>query len=186
MNVKGAALAILLTCLIGGCEKVDLDADSQEKNGNNSQEQVVPISYGLGTQESPLLASQVLSGDGLSSSQYWVIGYVVGSTYQNMNNATFEAETTNVRNILLSMDYNCEDTKNCIPVELPTVGTQKALSLYHNNHLFRQCVMVLGQYGRYFNRNGIRNVQTGYWLPNFDLSNIKIAPTEWQEQNMSY
>ena len=185
MSHGKAVWVVVFGLLLANCEKVDLESENNE-SGDNAYEQIVPTSYGHGTQESPLIPEQIIKGENLPTNSYWVIGYVVGSTYRFMSNAAFVAETENTSNILLSSDMNCENTENCIPIELSTSSIQKTLCLHHNSHLFRQCVMVLGQYGRYFSRNGLRNVQAGYWLPDFNLSTIKTAPTEWQERNIMY
>ncbi len=187
MSKERACRLILLAFLVlAGCEKIDFDEESGGTENSSATTHIIPTTSGTGSQYSPLLPEQVINGNGLSNQNYWVIGYVVGSTYRTMSNAQFEAETTNKSNILLSSDSTCTSAERCIPVELSSTSVVEALSLYQNPDRFRQCVMVQGVFGRYFSRNGIRSTLSGYWLPGFDISGIKTTPTEWQELNVEY
>ncbi|MBQ8050765.1 MAG: hypothetical protein IJ197_04230 [Bacteroidaceae bacterium] len=182
MTSARAWLVVIACCLVAGCEKFDPEPD----NGEEDTELVVPRSVGLGTQVSPYTVEQVIKGDSIDSQLRWFVGYAVGSTHSTIKNALFQAETTNVTNILLASDSTCEDVSRCVPVELSSASLQKAFSLHYNSHRFRQCIVVQGRFGQYFRVNGVRDVQTGYWLPDLDLSTIKTAPTEWQERDERY
>lgn len=182
MTLKRAWLFIATLCLTAGCEKFDPEPEEEKETA----EHVVPTSLGRGTQTSPYTISQVIAGDSVTTKVSWFIGYVVGSTYSTMQNAVFDAETSYTSNILVSSDSTCEEISLCVPVELSTVSLQKAFSLHYNSKRFRQCIMVNGRFGQYFRTNGIRDVQTCYWLPGFDISTIKTAPTEWQERDERY
>ena len=173
----------LVSCLLSvtGCEKIDL-----EKEGGGGEPvvaQTLPLRSGEGTQESPLMVEQVIESDTLSARYYWVIGYVVGSTYRTMGNAVFEATTTYDSNILLASDSTCTSVDRCIPVELKSTKIRQIASLPSNPGLHRQCIMVQGQYGRYFSRPGLRETRSAYWLPGFDISSIVTAPIQWNERD---
>ena len=176
----------LASCLFfaTACEKIDLE---KEGEGNEPAfTQIVPQRSGEGTQEAPLMVEQVINGDTLSSRYYWVIGYVVGSTYRSINNATFEASTTYASNILLASDSTCTSVDKCIPVELKSNKMQQIASLPNNPGRHRQCIMVQGQYGRYFSRPGLRDTRAAYWLPGFDVASIVTAPIQWDERDSIY
>lgn len=178
---KGITLFLLVVCILCGCEKIDIDEPNDSPTDN-----VIPTSLGLGTQNSPYTIEQVQKGE-VSTDVSWFIGYVVGSTYSTMSNAIFEAETTYTSNILLSSDSLCQTTEKCVPVELGSSSVQKKLSLPYHSECFRQCVMVKGQFLRYFRTNGVRNVVDGYFLPSLSLSTLKNAtPAEWQEWHEWY
>lgn len=178
---KGITLYLLAVCILCGCEKIDIDEPDESVT-----DIVVPTSLGLGTQKSPYTIEQILKGE-VSTDVSWFIGYVVGSTYSTMNNALFEAGTTYTSNILLSSDSLCQSTDNCVPVELGSSTIQKKLGLPYNSEHFRQCVVVKGQFLRYFRTNGVRNVVEGYFLPSLSLSALKNAtPAEWQEWHEWY
>ena len=185
MNLVRAILCLSSCILLAtSCEKIDLE---EEGEGNESVvSQTIPQRSGEGTQDSPLMVEQVINGDTLSSRYYWVIGYVVGSTYRNINNATFEASTTNESNILLASDSTCTSVDRCIPVELISNKIRQIASLASNPERHRQCIMVQGQYGRYFSRSGLRDTRAAYWLPGFDIASIVTAPTQWEEHDSIY
>ena len=182
MTHRKAWFVILACCLTAGCEKFDPDPEAHEE----TTEHLVPTSTGQGTQTSPYTVEQVIAGDGMTGQTRWFIGYAVGSTYSTIKNAIFTAETSYTTNILLASDSTCKDASVCVPVELSSSSLQKAFSLHYNSKHFRQCILVNGRFGLYFRTNGIRDVQAGYWLPGFDLSTIKTAPTEWQEREDKY
>ncbi len=166
-----------------GCNKYDW-AEEEGKTTEKTQV-IVPSSLGLGTQEAPFTVGQVLNGE-LASTQAWFIGYVVGSTYSTMNNAIFEAETSYTSNILISDTPECTSVSQCVPVELKNSSLQQSLSLYYNHTNFQQCIVVKGRHAQYFRVHGIRDLQTGYYLPGFDISTIKPTPTEWEEWVETY
>lgn len=177
-SLLGVAFCLLS---VAGCEKIDLEEEGG--GGEPVLAQTLPQRSGEGTQESPLMVEQVINSDTLSSRYYWVIGYVVGSTYRTMNNAVFEATTTYDSNILLASDSTCTSVDRCIPVELKSSKIQQIASLPNNPGRHRQCIMVQGQYGRYFNRPGLRETRAAYWLPGFDISTIVTAPIQWNERD---
>ena len=179
---------ILLHALLSvACEKVDIEAEKDKTKETPVAPSVLPTASGKGTQDAPFLVEQIINGEEDMESQLkWYIGYVVGSTYRTMQNPCFEAETSYTSNILLSSDPQCERPERCIPVELRTAALQKAFSLHHNSNRFRQCIVLQGHSSMYFLTNGLRDIQTGYWLPDFDLSTIKTAPSEWEERSETY
>lgn len=179
MSLRNAFLLAASLCLISACEKIDLE----EENGDSDAEHIVPHTVGMGTQEAPYTVEQVING-GLRTTVNWFIGYVVGSTYNTMDNCVFEEETSYTSNILLSDNPYCESADECIPIELKSATLQKKFSLYYNSGNFRQCVILLGRFGQYFRRNGIRDLRDGYWLPGFDYHDI--LPTDWEEIENKY
>ena len=180
-------MILLHALLTVGCEKVDIEAEKDKTKETPVAPSVLPTASGKGTQDAPFLVEQVINGEEDMESQLkWYIGYVVGSTYRTMQHPLFKAETSYTSNILLSSDPQCERPERCIPVELRTVALQKAFSLHHNSNRFRQCIVLQGHPSQYFLTNGLRDIQTGYWLPDFDLSTIKTAPSEWEERSETY
>ncbi|MBQ9558358.1 MAG: hypothetical protein IJV08_00025 [Bacteroidaceae bacterium] len=185
MSIKGFVLILTAIGLTSNCEKIDWE-EEEKSTEEGTTALVVPVSVGYGTQEAPYIVEQVMKGTNIGSGLKWYIGYVVGSTYSTMKNAVFEGETSYTSNILLSSDSTCQNIDRCIPVELKSASIQQKLSLHHNEARFRQCVVVKARFGQYFRTNGLRDVQTGYWLPAFDLSQIKATPAEWQEWHSTY
>ena len=180
MNLRRAlVLAGTGLCLFTACEKADLTEGLED-----AVEQSYPTSVGQGTQTSPYTVGQVMEGDTIDHKLHWFIGFVVGSTYQSMQNAVFEDESRYDSNILISDNPQCKDFKSCIPVELNTAALKKAFSLNYNSSLFRQCILLQGRYSLYFRTDGIRDVQTGYWLPGFDYTDL--TPTEWDKREEDF
>lgn len=173
-------------CILYACEKVDVDTE----DNTTDVASVRPTSLGEGTQSSPYTVPQVLAGE-MDGKLHWYIGYVVGSTYTSMENAIFEDETTNKSNILISANKYCESADEAVPVDLKTATLQKKFSLVYNPQRFRQCIILKGRFGKYFRRNGIREIAEAYWLPDIDLDNLDPtvldpSPTEWNEQDIQY
>ncbi|MDE5787860.1 MAG: hypothetical protein K2H79_04875 [Bacteroidaceae bacterium] len=185
-GLRLAGMILLHALLTTACEKVDIEAEKDKTKEMPVAPSVLPTASGKGTQDAPFLVEQVINGENTGSYLMWYIGYVVGSTYRTMQNPCFEAETSYTSNILLSSDPQCKRPERCIPVELRTVALQKAFSLHHNSNRFRQCIVLQGHSSMYFLTNGLRDIQTGYWLPDFDLSTIKTAPSEWEERSETY
>ena len=163
------------------CEKVDISefVDSEPASP------ILPVALGKGTQERPYVVEQIME-DTVPPENCWVIGYVVGSTYRTMDGASFMSQSAYAGNVLLSSDSTCKDKAGCIPIELSTSAMQKAVNLLHNAKYHRQCVMVQGVPGRYFNVNGVRNIQSAYWLLDFDISDINSFPVPWEEVEFLY
>ena len=180
MNIRNAFIVATSLCLLSACEKIDLE---KEEGGNDDVVHTVPTRTGEGTQEAPYTVGQVING-GLDHKVHWFIGYVVGTTYQSMKNAIFEEESRYDSNILISDNPECENIDECIPVELNTAALKKAFSLNYNSHLFRQCILLQGRFSLYFRTNGIRDIEGGYWLPEFNY--LSIIPTEWEETEEEY
>lgn len=180
MNLKNTLGLISALCLLQSCEKVDVDV-SPTGNDNTNYSATRPTSVGDGTQESPYTPGQVIAGE-MDGKLHWFIGYVVGSTYTSIDNAIFEAETTNKSNILISLDKYCESPDDAVPVDLKTATLQQQFSLLYNPERFRQCIMIRGRFGKYFRTNGIREIVAGYWLPGFYIP----SPEEWKNENITY
>lgn len=178
---------VVIVLLSTACEKVDLsEFNNGDTPGNHSVvSSNLPASVGEGTQDAPYTVDQIIDGD-LPAESLWLIGYVVGSTYRTLSNASFTIPTTYTSNILLSFDSACTSVERCIPVELSTTALQKAVGLASNSERHRQCAMVQGIPNRYFSTNGIRNVSAAYWLPGFDISTIDPRPTPWEETEEEY
>ena len=163
-----ALLCLLLTC----CQKVDLTfgpEDGNNASGNSTQTADI-VGTGEGTKERPLTVRDVRSMHCSGKDTLWVVGYMVGTARQSMNNAVFSAEASNSSNILLSYNRLCTDTAQCIPVELPAGRIREQLSLPSNVSNFRQCVLVRGIPSIYLRRKGLRNCSAGLWIIDFDLS----------------
>lgn len=180
MNLKNTLGLVSALCLLQSCEKVDVDV-SPTGNDNTDYSATPPTALGDGTQESPYTPDQVIAGE-MDGKLHWFIGYVVGSTYTSIDNAIFEAETTNKSNILISLDKYCESPENAVPVDLKTATLQQQFSLLYNPERFRQCIMIRGRFGKYFRTNGIREIKAGYWLPGFYIP----RPEEWENENITY
>ncbi|MCD7722283.1 MAG: DUF6359 domain-containing protein [Prevotellaceae bacterium] len=175
--------AIVTLCLLG-CEKVDLDDDGTSVGASSQTE---PIGHGLGTQDCPLTPDEMLDGVmPQSTSDCWVMGYAVGSTYRTLSNAVFGVPTTYSTNILLASDSLCEDVSKCIAAELSSTTMKNKFSLSLCPEEVRQFVVLEGTYGTYFSQTGLRTVSGGYWLPGFNLSLICPAPQEWEEEYYYY
>lgn len=188
MKSRGASYAILFFMVgwaLSGCTKYAFDEPEEEKRTGEIKV-VHPIASGRGTQLRPLSVSQVLSGmEPERTSGAWVMGYAVGATRQSMSNATFDASTDIVRNVLLSDDSLCTNTDSCIAIEFTTTSFQKQFSLMEHPEKHRQALVVCGQWGIYFNRRGLRSVSAGYWLPGFDFSTLSFSAS-WLEENFTY
>lgn len=182
MTISRILALLPALCLLCACEKVDVEATGDDPSIAHER----PTSLGEGTQSSPYTVPQVLSGEAATGTTTWVIGYAVGSTYRTMSNALFSAATTYTSNILLSESPSCTTTASCIAIELSSSTIQQSLSLAHNPQGYRQCILVCGQVSRYFSQPGIRNVKSGYWLPNFDPSTLDSSPTTWEEKAQQY
>ncbi len=170
--------------LIGACEKIDLEEDNPSANTEDNY--IVPKKTGKGTQNAPFTPEQFLKEESLTGGTCWIVGYAVGSTYRTMNNAVFSATGAYTANLLLAEDSLCIDVSQCIPIEL-TSSVQSTLSLGSHPECFHRCILVEGAIGRYFSQRGLRNVKSGYWLPaSFNLRDIDISPTDWEERDETF
>lgn len=168
--------------MVLACERPDLDTPKEK---GTQAVALQPLGHGLGTQESPLTAGDVLAGltaEG-GATNCWVMGYAVGSTYRTMNNAQFSVPTTYAANVLLADDSLCMDADLCVPVELAGTASQGLFSLASCPQMWRRLLVVRGTAGRYFSRPGLRAASLGYWLPDFDLATISPVPTPWEERD---
>ncbi len=174
------ALSLTLLCACESYSLDDLDSASGTSSSGASSSSLEPTSHGLGTQQSPLTPDDMLEGIAPeSSTECWVMGYVVGSTYRSMSNAVFGTPTSYTSNILLACDSLCRDASQCIAAELTKTSAQNSFSLCLHPEGVRQFVVLRGTYGAYFSRAGIRAVSEGYWLPGFDLAGIPSASQGW-------
>ena len=162
------ATLFLLVC----CQKVDLTGEPEDTGTDAGQ---IPsanvVGTGAGTMEFPFTVEDVRAASLSEADTVWVIGYMVGTAPRSMNNALFRADAGNQSNILLSSDSLCEDTSRCIPVELSD-KYRKAFSLPANPSRFRKCLLVRGVPSKYLYRKGLRNICTGLWMNDFDLSSV--------------
>lgn len=172
------SVAILLLLLCYGCQKYEWD----EPEAEEEQTPVIyPIGHGRGTQQYPLTVADMQAGKAAEGQPCWVMGYAVGSTYRTMKNALFSVPTTWAQNILLSDDSLCADVADCIPIQLSTQHAKDNFSLVAHADMHAQAVVLYGVAGTYFRQLGLRQVIGGYWLPGFDLNQINIQPTYWEE-----
>lgn len=153
-----------------------VEPENTETTGN-SDEAVAIIGSGEGSRQRPYTVTDFLSLDLSANDTVWVIGYMVGTARQTMNNAVFSIDATNQSNILLSADSLCTDVALCMPVKLATDKWKKDLSLPTNMQHFQKCLLVRGIPALYLKRKGLEKVLTGLWMDGFDISSI--APTEW-------
>lgn len=167
--------------LLAACQQTDFNL---EPEGGQSHTLVQrPCGTGHGTAEQPFTTEDILNGNApQDTASCWVIGYVVGATYQSIQNAEFKQHTTYTTNILLASDSTCTDIEKCIPIELKGAKMQKAFALAHNPNGFRQCAMLQGTIGTYFRKTGLRHTTAGHWLHGFNLSHI--TPQEWQTDSI--
>ena len=167
-------LCLLLVC----CQKVDLTVEPENtESSGKSDEAVAIIGSGEGSRQRPYTVTDFLSLDLSANDTVWVIGYMVGTARQTMNNAVFSIDATNQSNILLSADSLCTDAALCMPVKLATDKWKKDLSLPTNTQHFQKCLLVRGIPALYLKRKGLEKVLTGLWMDGFDISSV--APTEW-------
>jgi hypothetical protein len=176
---KRNSLLLPLCLSFACCQKVDLTVEPDNANAANNSEQVVTIvGTGKGTMEYPYTVTDFLSLDLSANDTVWVIGYMVGTARQTMNNAVFSSDATNQSNILLSADSLCTDAALCIPVKLATDKWKNELSLPSNTQHFRKCLLVRGIPALYLKRKGLEKVLAGLWMDGFDISSV--APQNWE------
>ena len=169
-----ALLCLLLAC----CQKVDLTVEPDEAGtANSSEEGTTVIGTGEGTRQCPYTVTDIRTSELPTGEAVWVIGYIVGTARQAMSHAVFSIDADNQSNILLSSDSLCNDTSNCIPVELNTAKLKDNFSLPTNTNHFQKCLLLKGFPLMYLNRKGLRKVSAGLWMDGFDISSV--APQEW-------
>ena len=169
---------LLLCLLIAACQKVDLTVEPEDTAvSGQSDEAVAIIGSGEGSRQRPYTVTDFLSLELSASDTVWVIGYMVGTARQTMNNAVFSIDATNQSNILLSNDSLCSDAALCMPVKLQSDKWKKDLSLPTNTSHFRKCLLVKGIPALYLKRRGLEKVLAGLWMDGFDISSV--APSEW-------
>ncbi len=173
-------LMVSLLCL--GCQKYELDSMETEEQSAP----VFPIGHGRGTQQHPLTVADIKAGKAEVGQACWVMGYAVGSTYRSMNNALFTVPTEWSHNILLSDQPLCTDAANCIAVQLTTQKMKDTFSLYACPDKHAQAVVLYGTVGKYLYQLGLSETNDGYWLPGFDLAQVNVQPTPWDEFESEY
>lgn len=165
-------LCLLLLC----CQKVDLDTEPADEAEAPEQSAVI-VGTGMGSSQCPYTVTDIRSKELPAGVPVWVIGYVVGTARQTMNNAVFRPDADNQSNILLASDSLCTDTTGCIPVELSSAKWKRLLSVPMNTEHFGKCLLVKAVPSVYLKRKGLQNVSAGLWMDGFDISTV--APTEW-------
>lgn len=171
-------------CLVTACDVSDF---SDEGEGESGLVAVVPTGHALGTQERPYAPDDLLRGGDLPyDEEVWVMGYVVGSTIENMENALFDVPTDYAHNILISNDPQCDNSAKCVAVELPTDEMQLRFSLAHRPDDLGNFIVIRGTLGVYYSQVGLRQADAAYWIDGFDL--IRIAPPrqEWEILNVEF
>jgi hypothetical protein len=167
---------------MSACQKYDFSDEAATEETDTWQ---MPIGTGEGTVARPYTVDDMLTHDHSGEGMCWVIGYVIGATYQNMGNVEYKASTTYKHNVLLAADSFHISQKGVLPVELSTAALQKSFSIPHHPEGFHQCVMFLGKPARYFYTNGLREIRTGHWMYHFDISTIHPHPQEWVRDTIS-
>ena len=169
--------SLLLCCLLlACCQKVDFDAEPAEEAETPEQYAAI-VGTGMGSSQCPYTVTDIRSKELPASEPVWVIGYMVGTARQTMNNAVFRPDADNQSNILLASDSLCTDTTGCIPVELSQAKWKRLLSVPMNTEHFGKCLLVKATPSTYLKRKGLQNVSAGLWMDGFDISTV--APTEW-------
>ncbi|MGN1255962.1 MAG: DUF6359 domain-containing protein [Bacteroidaceae bacterium] len=173
-----------IALLSSSCQKQVLE---DEDDGRESPAHVFPRGTGEGTFEFPFTVKDVQEGTAAGASgQVWVIGYVVGSAYRSLDNASFSLENASSSSLLLSSDSLCTDVTHCIPVELSSTKWQSQFALPSNPSGYHQCVMFMGTPALYYRKNGLRSLSEGHWLYGFDISSISREPQEWEYTIISW
>lgn len=169
--------SLLLCCLLlACCQKVDLDAEPSEEAETPEQSAVI-VGTGMGSSQCPYTVTDIRSKELPADEPVWVIGYLVGTARQTMNNAVFSPDVDNQSNILLASDSLCTDTARCIPVELATAKWKRMLSIPTNPEHFGKCLLIRAIPSIYLKRKGLQNISASLWMDGFDISTV--APTEW-------
>lgn len=179
----GRYVLLPAVCLLMGCDMADF---SDEETGGDATA-IVPTGHGKGTQKQPYTPDELLGDENLPyDEEVWMMGYVVGSTLTNMENAVFDADEAYEHNILLSSDSLCADAADCVAVELTTSKMRQRFSLVRQPGRFRQFIVVRGTLGTYFSQAGIRKADAAYWIDGFDLSRIAPPPLDWDVVNKDF
>lgn len=183
--MKQYALALTSLCLVAfACNKVEFDDDGGSTSGSSSGI-IAPQSLrgtGAGTLAYPYTIGDVIAGKAVTDEPVWVIGYVVGATQRSMSNAEFLSSTTIESSILLSHDSTSHDVKDCIPVELKSATARKNYAIPGNSKGYRKCLMLRGNVRTYLYNIGLRDVDAGQWLYDFDISSIvNSGREEWED-----
>lgn len=166
----------LLCFFVAACQKADLTAEPSDI----SDEEELPVAIrgtGEGLKAFPYTVADVRTRSLATDEAVWVIGYVVGTARQTMNNATFRSDVDNQSNILLASDSLCTDTARCIPVELATAKWKQMISIPTNPEHFGKCLLIRAIPSIYLKRKGLQNISASLWMDGFDISTV--APTEW-------
>ena len=168
----------LLCLLLACCQKVDLPAGPEDSATADETELTARIiGTGEGSRVRPYTVTDIGTLELSGSEAVWVIGYMVGTARQTMNNAVFSADADNQSNILLSLDSLCTDADRCIPVELSSAKNKANFPLPANVQHFHQCLLIKGVPSTYLKRKGLQKVSAGLWMDGFDISSV--APEEW-------
>lgn len=171
--------SLLALCLLAlSCQKIDQTVAPESNPDDAATEQNVRIvGTGEGTRERPFTVTDVQDQSLPADQAVWVVGYMVGTAYRSLSNATFTADATNQSNILLSADSLCSNAEDCIPVELSSAKAKADFSLPVNTIHHRKCLILRGTPSPYLNKKGLRKVSAGLWLDGFDVSSV--APEQW-------
>lgn len=90
----------------------------------------------------------------------WVKGYIVGSTYRNINNAQFAAGSVDT-NLLLAASAECKEISLVVPLELPQGALRDALNLKDHPENLGRFVAVQAKAETYFAVRGLKG-PTGF------------------------
>ena len=175
--------------LTGGCEKVELPSESfsqgvtEPSDADSSGLITAPITgTGQGTVVRPYTVTDLLEGgDTLMNHQLWVLGYVVGWTYQSLSNAEFTAENAEETNVLLADNPEEDDPYGCLPVRLTSAKWKKAIGLKQNPDSLGRCIRVLGLVGRYMTLTSITEVHDYQWLGGWQHPAVSPGDDEPQQ-----
>ena len=128
-----------------------------ENAGTTEEFEFTPVFGGDGSEESPFEVSDVMAG--VSGSDMWVTGYIVG--FSNGSDATesavFSAENARDNNILIAGSANETDIVKCVCVALPSGDVRNAVNLKDNAGNLGKKVSVQGDLETLYGIPGVRN-----------------------------
>lgn len=181
-------LLLVLLLLLSACEHYEIAAKEKEEQ-NASSLPSIPLRVGEGTAEAPYTIRQArlhqqTSPRSVEGETVWVIGYLVGETYQSLGNALFEPPFMHDSNILLADDSLCQSPLACMPVALSSKAQKQKWGLVVNPASHRQCVLLQGNLQTYLGTLGLAKVKQYRILPHYTIPDS--SPQEWTEHTYPY
>lgn len=130
---------------------------------NNSTPPTPPTLVGEGTVENPYTVEDVLALNNSGETAKYVKGYIVGqvngkSVAQGLDTvAPFEGDDGKAYHTNLVIASAMGETKNFVPVQLPSGDLRKAFNLVENPDMLGMEVLICGDLMAYFGTSGIKN-----------------------------